>query len=93
MLALLAESAIRRVFCVGTLILLVILLARIASSWFRPPISGIGRSLWDLLYDVTDPVLKPFQKMIPPVQAGGLGLDFAPMALFVILLVLWQVIC
>jgi len=55
--------------------------------------AGIGRTVYELLWDVTEPVLRPLRKVLPPVQAGGLGLDFSPILVFVILGVLQSVIC
>jgi YggT family protein len=70
-----------------------VLLARILSSWFPPPITGPMRTVWELLHDVTEPILAPVRRMMPPVQAGGMGLDFSPIVVFVILGVLQSVIC
>jgi YggT family protein len=57
---------------------------------FRPPLSGPVRKLLDLLDDVTDPVLRPLRAMIPPIRAGGVGIDLSIIVAFVILAVLRQ---
>lgn len=47
----------------------------------------------DLIHDVTEPVLRPFRSLIPPVRTGAVALDLSPIIVFVILEVLQQVIC
>ncbi|HSD49621.1 MAG TPA: YggT family protein [Actinomycetota bacterium] len=71
----------------------IILFVKVIVSWalmfgFRPPISGPVRWLLDLLDDVTEPVLRPLRRLIPPVRAGGIGLDVSIIVAFVILWVL-----
>ena len=50
------------------------------------------RTVTDLLEGVTEPVLRPLRKMIPPVRAGGIGLDLSILVAFVILAVLRTVL-
>lgn len=71
----------------------MILLARIILSWFPPPASGPVRTIVDVIYAVTDPVLRPFRNLIPPVRAGGIALDFSPIIIFVIIAVIRQALC
>ncbi len=93
-----ASSALLSVLCIVITVYWVILLARVILSWallfgFRPPLSGPFRAIIDLLDDVTEPVLKPLRSLIPPVRAGGMGLDLSIVVAFVILIVLQQVVC
>jgi YggT family protein len=88
-----AESAVLSVLWWVVTIYMVILFVKVLVSWatvfgFRPPISGPGRWLLDLLDDVTEPVLRPLRRMIPPMRAGGVGLDLSIIVAFVILAVL-----
>jgi YggT family protein len=81
------------ILCVVLNIYTIILFARVIVSWafmfgFRPPISGPLRMIIDLLEDVTEPVLRPLRALIPPVRAGGVGLDLSIIIAFVILAVL-----
>lgn len=76
----------------------IVLFIRVLLSWatmfgFRPPVSGPLRTVIDLLEDVTEPVLRPLRNMIPPVRAGGIGLDLSIIVAFVIILVLRSVFC
>jgi len=69
-----------------------ILFIRIISSWFPPPQSGPARAAWRVLYDLTDPVLRPFRNMIPAIRMGAMAMDFSPIIVFIILGVLSNVI-
>ena len=89
----LAESALMTVVCVVLTAYTIILFIRVLVSWafmfgFRPPYSGPLRTVLDLLDDVTEPVLRPLRALIPPIRAGGVGLDLSIIIAFVILAVL-----
>jgi YggT family protein len=88
-----AESALLTVVCVVLTAYTIILFIRVIISWaymfgFRPPYSGPMRTILDLLEDVTEPVLRPLRALIPPIRAGGVGLDLSIIIAFVILAVL-----
>ena len=51
------------------------LFARIILSWFPLQPDGAGAQAFSLLYTVTEPVLGPVRRAIPPVRLGGMGLD------------------
>jgi YggT family protein len=90
-----ANNAVISILCVVLNIYTIVLFIRVVVSWaylfgFRPPYTGPVRKVLDLLEDVTEPVLKPLRAMIPPVRAGGMGLDLSMIVAFVILFVLRQ---
>lgn len=73
------------------------LIARMIISWvpmlalsWRP--KGIVASAFELIYTLTDPPIKAFRKVIPPLNLGGIGLDLAFMAVFVAVYVLQRVV-
>ena len=75
-----------------------ILLALVVISFLqlvgvRLPSSGPGRAALDLLDDVTRPVLAPLRRIVPPIGAGGVGIDLSIAVAFVILWVLRSVVC
>lgn len=54
------------------------LFARIILSWFPiSPGSGLA-SVFSALYAVTEPVLGPVRRVLPPIGMGGMGLDLSP---------------
>jgi YggT family protein len=64
----------------------LILLARVLLSWF-PNIDRNNR-LIQLLYDITEPVLRPIRNLLPQ----GTTFDFSPLIVFLIIYVLLQVL-
>jgi YggT family protein len=68
---------------------LVVLLVRALSSWFPPPAQGSPiLVVLQIVHDLTEPLLAPMRRIIPP--AGMFDLSFT--VLFFILLILFQVI-
>ena len=74
--------------CAAITIYIVILLLRAVFSWFPPPGGGMA-TLYRILMDLTEPVLAPLRRMIPP--AGMFDLSFT--VLFVFLIILRGVVC
>jgi YggT family protein len=90
----LATSPIERLVCVALTLAWILLLARVVVSWLeffgvRRPISGPLRTLYDLLFDVTEPMLRPLRKIIPPAGMFDLSVVVA----FIVIFVLQTVLC
>ncbi len=81
------------IFCILLTVYWVILLVRILSSWFPIPPSGPIRTVMDLFYAVTEPVLRPIRGLLPPVRMGAMAFDLSPIIVFVIIQVLQFSIC
>lgn len=86
------------IVCIVLTVFWILLLIRVIVSWaylfgFRPQMYGPIRKILDLLQAVTEPVLRPLRALIPPVRAGGMGLDLSILVAFVILIVLRQALC
>lgn len=62
-----------------------IVIARCVLSFFPQdaPVHQNQIAFW--IYRITDPVLIPLQKIIPPIGLGGAYIDFSPIVLLVIL--------
>jgi YggT family protein len=78
-------STVLSIVCVALTIYWIVLFARIIMSWFPQPLSGIGRTLWDIIHDLTEPVLRLVRGLLPPVRMGAMGLDLSPILVFVAL--------
>ncbi len=63
----------------------LVLLARVLLSWF--PNVDRSNPLIQLVYDVTEPILRPIREMLP--QTGMV--DFSPLIVFLIIQVLLRV--
>ena len=81
------------IFCILLTVYWVILLVRILSSWFPIPPSDPIRTVMDLVYAVTEPVLRPIRGLLPPVRMGAVAFDLSPIIVFVIIQVLQYSIC
>ena len=67
-----------RYFSPGKLLFFFALLAMIIISWVVP---GSGHPAVFLLYQITEPVMAPFRKVLP---AAG-GIDFSPILVFILI--------
>jgi YggT family protein len=81
------------IICILLSIYFVILLVRVFSSWFPVPPSGPVRAVLNVVYDLTEPVLRLVRGVVPPVRMGVMGLDLSPIIVFVVIAVLRSSIC
>jgi YggT family protein len=97
-MSLLAVNPFVRLICYALTAYSFILLALVVVSFLqlvgvRLPSSGPARAGLDLLDDITRPALEPLRRIVPPVGAGGIGIDLSIVVAFVILWVLRTAIC
>jgi YggT family protein len=90
----LATSPIARLVCFALTAAWILLLVRVVVSWLeyfgvRRPITGPARTAYDLLFDVTEPMLRPLRKIIPPAGMFDLSVVVA----FIVIFVLQSVLC
>lgn len=71
----------------------VLMLGRIILSWFPISPNSAMASIYSMLYAVTEPVLGPIRRVMPPMGMGGMGLDLSPLIVFFGLLILQRAIC
>jgi YggT family protein len=64
--------------CLLPTLYLVIMFARILLSWFPISPDGAMASIFSVLYRLTEPLLGPIRRALPPVAMGGMGLDLSP---------------
>jgi len=72
---------------------LLILLLRVISSWFPISPHGTAASFVGFLLLVTDPVLVPLRRILPPVRLGNVGLDLSPLVAFFGLIIFQRLVC
>ena len=82
-----------RIFCYLLTAYWLILIIRIFSSWVPMPPSGVFRRVMDIVYDVTEPVLRLVRGLLPPLRMGGLGLDLSPILVFIVIGILQRALC
>jgi len=59
-----------------------ILLPRAILSWFPAQPGSFLASLNHFFYTMTEPVLAPVRRILPPVRAGGMGIDLSFIVVF-----------
>ena len=58
---------------------LLLLLGRIALSWFPMSPAGAMARVQRFLFAITEPVLAPIRALLPPVRFGATGIDLSPL--------------
>jgi YggT family protein len=89
-----ATSPVARLICAVLTVAWIVLLIRVVVSWLeffgvRRPITGPLRVAYDLLFDVTEPMLRPLRKIVPPAGMFDLSVVVA----FIVIFVLQSVLC
>jgi len=89
-----ASGPLSSLICLALTLAWILLLIRVVVSWLeffgvRRPIVGPMRTAYDLLFTVTEPMLRPLRKVIPP--AGMF--DISVVVAFVIIFVLQVAFC
>ena len=72
--------AISKIFHFLLMIYMWVLILRAVFSWFPSPSL---RPLTVILYNLTEPLLNPIRRYIPPYKTGGL--DISPMILIILI--------
>jgi YggT family protein len=72
---------------------LILIFARILLSWIpRMPYHPVLSAVVNFIHEVTDPYLRLFRRVLPPVGGGGFALDLSPMIATFVLIIVWQVV-
>ena len=71
----------------------LLLVVRVVMSWFPISPNGPAETVAGFLYMVTDPVLVPLRRLLPPVRMGAMALDLSPIVAFFGLSILRSIIC
>jgi YggT family protein len=75
--------------CAVITVYIVVLLLRAVMSWFPPSSNGGFTAVFRIVMDLTEPVLAPLRRVIPP--AGMFDLSFT--VLFVFLIIVRGIVC
>ena len=62
---------------------LLVLFARIILSWFPLSPGGVMTSVHSLLFTITEPLLGPIRRLLPPVRMGSMALDLSPIVVLI----------
>ena len=81
------------IFCTAVTVYYMILLVRIILSWV-PALPDALRPIAEVVFRLTDPVLRPVRGLLPPVRLGGVALDLSPIIVFLALsLIVQPLVC
>ncbi len=72
--------------CLLLTLFVIAMFGRIVLSWFPISPDSPLASVFNVLYTITEPVLGPIRRVLPPVGMGGMGLDLSPM---IVMFVVW----
>ena len=75
-----------------TYVYLALILIYIITSWIPLPYTIWVNRLQRFLYDVVEPYLRLFRRILPQASLGGLGLDLSPILAIVCLFVVNRLI-
>jgi YggT family protein len=67
---------------------IIVIFVRVILSWFPISPDSPLAAVYRFVYAITEPVLGPIRRVMPGVGFGGMGLDFSP----IIVLLLLQII-
>lgn len=68
------------------LVYIVLIFIRILLSWIpRLPYNPVLHAVVTFVHDVTDPYLRLFRRILPPVGGGGFALDLSPIVGIIVL--------
>jgi len=75
------------------LVYTILIFARILLSWIpRIPYNPILSAVIGFIQQVTDPYLRLFRRVIPPLGGGGFALDLSPIIAIIVLIIAQSII-
>ena len=75
------------------LVYTILIFARILLSWIpRIPYNQILSAVIGFIQEVTDPYLRLFRRIIPPIGGGGFALDLSPIIAIIVLIIAQSII-
>jgi len=83
---------VRGLICLLLALYGYVLLARVLLSWFPHLPDGL-RPVVELIYAVTEPVIRVARPLIPPVRIGAVALDLSILVVFFVLQLVQTAIC
>lgn len=71
-----------RLLCLALTLFEFAVLARILLSWIPMRPGGGLAPVAEFVYRITEPVLGPLRRAIPPIRMGAMALDLSPIIVF-----------
>jgi YggT family protein len=80
------------IICLIVNFYLIIVFVRIVLSWFPVSSGGMVGTIQNITYQLTEPVLGPLRRIIPPVRFGGTAIDLSAMLFIFLVFILLRVL-
>ncbi len=64
---------------------LIALFGRIILSWFPISPGSAMTTIYSFLYTITEPVLGPVRRVIPPIGGAGMAFDLSPIIVLIVI--------
>jgi YggT family protein len=81
------------IVCLALWAYFIAIVARVLLSWIPISPHGVMATVAGFLYTITDPVLRPVRRLLPPVRAGNMAIDLSAMIVLVGGSILMGIIC
>ena len=72
---------------------LIVILVRIVLSWIPISEGSAFEGVANFFFILTEPVLGPLRRILPPVRLGAMALDLSPLVVFIGIQLLRGIIC
>ncbi len=66
----------------------LVVIARMIMSWVRITPGTPVASIYSVIFSITEPVLGPLRRMIPPVRMGMSAIDVSPIIVIVVIIII-----
>ena len=66
------------IICTLIQLYLLVILARVIMSWIPPTPGTTYAQIYTFVWNITEPILGPLRRAIPPVRMGMGALDLSP---------------
>lgn len=74
--------------CLVLNIFWLVVLARMIMSWVRITPGTPVASIYSVIFSLTEPVLGPLRRLIPPVRMGMGAIDVSPIIVIVVIILI-----
>ncbi len=85
-------SVIGTVLIYAIQLYILLIVVRALMSWFPLRSGTTAYRIYSWVYDVTEPYLQLFRRVLPPVRMGNAALDLSPIVGFIVLLVIRAIV-
>ena len=87
-----AVSSAQNFITVLYYVYLLCIIAYILTSWVPLPYNVWLNRVQRFLYDVVDPYLRLFRRLLPQLSVAGLGLDLSPIVAILVLTIVYRLV-